>query len=72
MKRLEEMLERAYTLSAQVLNGDTPNTALAEEVSGECAELLSMLQGNWSAFESEEVMDQELLNIANRLEKLTT
>jgi hypothetical protein len=70
MKRLEEMIERAYTLSAQVLNGDEPDIALAEEVSGESAELLAMMNGDWSAFESEEVMDMELLDTVKKIKAL--
>jgi hypothetical protein len=66
MKRLEAMLERAYMLSAQVLNGDTPNISLAEELCGECAELLAHINGNQSAFESEEVMDAELVALAKQ------
>ena len=68
MKRLEEMLGRAYTLSAQVLNGDEVDIALAEEVSGESAELLAMMNGDWSAFESDEVMDMELLGTVKKLQ----
>lgn len=75
MKRLEEMLERAYTLSAQVLNGDVPNIAIAEEVCGECAELLAHINGDRGAFESEDVMDHELVRLTkviNLLDKATT
>ena len=71
-ERLEAMLERAYTLSAQVLNGDTPDMALAEEVSGECAELLAHINGDTGAFESDDVIDSELSTIAQALPMLDT
>lgn len=67
MKRLEAMLERAYILSAQVLNGDTPDISLAEEVCGECSELLAHISGDQGAFESEEVMDAELVALAKEI-----
>jgi len=72
MRRLEDILGRAYTLAAQVLNGDTPDMATAEELSGECAELLAMLQGDWSAFDDSDLIDLELLSIAQKIERLTT
>ena len=68
-QRLQAIIERAYTLSAQVLNGDKPDLALAEELSGETAELLAMLVGDASAFESDEVMDTELVHLAHTLTK---
>jgi hypothetical protein len=67
MKRLEAMLERAYILSAQVLNGDEPDISLAEEVCGECSELLAHINGDRGAFESEEVMDAELVALAKEI-----
>ena len=67
MKRLEAMLERAYILSAQVLNGDEPDISLAEEVCGECSELLAHINGDQGAFESEEVMDAELVTLAKEI-----
>jgi hypothetical protein len=70
MRRIEQMIERAYTLSAQVLNGDELDIALAEEVSGESAEFLAMMFGDWSAFESEEVMDMELLETVKKIKAL--
>lgn len=71
MKRLEDILSRAYTLAAQVLNGDKADIALAEELSGECAELLAMLQGDWSAFDDPDLIDPELASIAQKIERLT-
>ena len=73
--RLENMIGRAYELSAQVLNGDEPDLALAEEISGESAELFALLDGDMGAFESEDVMDGELVALAKvvaLLDKATT
>jgi hypothetical protein len=69
MKRLEEMLGRAYILAAQVLNGDEPDIGLAEEVSGECSELYAMLSGDMSSFDEPELMDTELLEIAKQIKE---
>jgi len=69
MKRLEDILGRAYTLAAQVLNGDTPDIATAEELSGECAELLALLNGDMGAFDEPDLIDPELLSIAKELLK---
>jgi hypothetical protein len=66
--RLEDMLGRAYMLAAQVINGEVPESALAEEVSGECSELLALMQGNMSAFGQPELIDPELLALAAALQ----
>ena len=71
MKRLEEILGRAYTLAAQVLNGDTPDLATAEELSGECAELLALLNGDMSAFDEPKLIDPELIQTAKSLEAVS-
>ena len=62
--RLEEMLGRAYALAAQVLDGEVPESALAEEVSGECAELLALMDGDMAAFGDPDLIDPELLALA--------
>ena len=69
MTRLNDILGRAYTLAAQVLNGDKADIALAEELSGECAELLALLQGDMGAFDEPDLIDPELLDIAKELKK---
>lgn len=69
MKRLEDILGRAYTLAAQVLNGDNPEIDLAEELSGECAELLALFNGDMGAFDDPDLIDPELLSIAKELLK---
>jgi hypothetical protein len=58
------MLGRAQELAAQVLTGDTPDISLAEEVSGECAELLALMGGDMGAFGEPELIDDELLLLA--------
>ena len=66
--RLEAMLGRAYTLAAQVLDGEVPESALAEEVSGECAELLALMDGDMGAFGDPDLIDPELLALAGALQ----
>ena len=68
--RLEDMLGRAYVLAAQVINGEMPDSALAEEVSGECSELLALMQGNMAAFGQPELIDPELLAMAAALQAM--
>ena len=67
MNRLIEMLGRAQELAAQVLLGDEPDVSLAEEVSGEFAELLALLSNDMGAFGDPDVIDQELVAIAAQL-----
>jgi hypothetical protein len=66
--RLEAMLGRAQELAAQVLNGEAPESALAEEVSGECAELLALMDGDMGAFSEPDLIDPELLALAGALQ----
>lgn len=70
MTRLTEMLERAQELATQVLLGDEADISLAEEVSGEFAELLALLENDMGAFDSPDVIDQELLVMAAALNKI--
>ena len=65
--RLEAMLGRAQDLATQVLLGDKPDITLAEEVSGEFAELLALLDNDMGAFGEPELIDPELLALANAL-----
>ena len=69
MTRLNDILGRAYTLAAQVLNGDKADIVLAEELSGECAELLALLQGDMGAFDDPNLIDPELLALAKEIKK---
>lgn len=66
--RLEAMLGRAYTLASQVINGEAPDSALAEEVSSECSELLALVYGDMGAFGEPELIDPELLALAGALQ----
>jgi hypothetical protein len=66
--RLEAMLGRAQELAVQVLNGDEASISLAEEVSGECAELLALMDGDMSAFGDPDLIDPELLALAGALQ----
>ena len=66
--RLEAIIGRAQELAAQVLNGDAPDISLAEEVSGECAELLALMDGDMAAFGEPELIDPELLALAGALQ----
>jgi hypothetical protein len=66
--RLEAMLGRAQELASQVLNGEVPEGALAEEVSGECAELLALMDGDMAAFGEPDLIDPELLALAGALQ----
>lgn len=65
--RLEAMLGRAQELATQVLMGDEPDVGLAEEVSGELAELLALMDGDMGAFGEPELIDPELLALADAL-----
>jgi hypothetical protein len=67
-KRLEEIIGRAYTLAAQVLNGEVPEGTLAEEISGECSELLALMNCDMGAFGQPELIDPELLALASALQ----
>jgi hypothetical protein len=71
-ERLEAMIGRAYALAAQVIDDNAVRDeralqSLAEQVSGECAELLALLDQDWGAFESSAVIDPELLALAQWL-----
>ena len=66
--RLEAMIGRAYELAVQVLNGDEASVSLAEEISGECAELLALMDGDMGAFPEPEFIDTELLALASALQ----
>ena len=66
--RLEAMIGRAQELAVQVLNGDEASISLAEEVSGELAELLALMGGDMGAFGEPELIDPELLALAGALQ----
>lgn len=70
--RLEAMIGRAYELAVQVLNGDEASISLAEEISGERAELLALMDGDMGAFDEPELIDPELLALASALQPEVT
>jgi len=65
--RLEGMLGRAYTLALRVMDDNRDEQvlqSLAEDVSGECAELLALINGDMGAFGEPQLIDPELQSIA--------
>ena len=68
--RLEGILGRAYTLASQVMDDNRDEQvlqSLAEDVSGECSELLALMSGDMGAFGEPELIDPELQSIASAL-----
>jgi hypothetical protein len=68
--KLDEILGRAYELAAQVLTGETPDAALAEELCSECAELLALIDEDWGSFESPDLIDPEMFELSKKLRGL--
>ena len=71
LKRLEAMIANAYALALQVQNDNRNENALqvlAEEVSGECAEFLALLDGDTGAFGDDDCMDPSLVALVKHLE----
>jgi hypothetical protein len=69
-RRLERIIANAYALALQVQDDNRDERilqSLAEEVSGECAEFLALLNGEFGSFDSEECMDAELVGLADEL-----
>lgn len=57
--KIEEIIQRAYTLAVQVMNNEIDHV-LAEELSGECGELLAFIDDNNGAFKW--ITDEETTN----------
>jgi hypothetical protein len=68
MKRLIEMIGRAYDLSMQAQDNKVDLT-LAEEVSGECAEFLAIWDEDWGAYDSMDSVDQELWRMITQIKR---
>jgi hypothetical protein len=68
MKRLIDIIGRAYDLSMQVQD-DKIDPALAEEVSSECAEFLAIWDEDWGAFDSMDSVDQELWRMITQIKQ---
>jgi hypothetical protein len=66
--RLIALLERAYNLGCAASCGLPIEPADAEEVAGECGELVALLEGKFGTI-SEEQPDAQLLAIANLFNK---
>ena len=66
LNKLLQMIERAYALGMQVQT-DEIDLGLAEEVTSECAEFLSVWEENWGAFESMEIIDEDILEVVQVL-----
>ena len=70
MDRLLAMLSRAYALALQVQDDNRDEQVLqtlAEEVSGECAEFLALVNEDMGSFGDEDCIDQELVALVNNL-----
>jgi hypothetical protein len=68
-KRLEAMISRTYALALQALDNEI-DPALAEEVSGESAEFLALLNGNYGAFGDDACIDPELVALVKKIQTL--
>lgn len=72
MKRLVEMIERAYALAMQVQDDNRDEQWLqfmAEEVSGECAEFLALHNNDLGSFGDDDCMDQQLSALVQSLRR---
>ena len=67
---LVKMIERAYVLGSQVQN-DEVDPGLAEQVTSECAEFLRVWERDWGAFESMDIVDQDILEAIEALKSIT-
>lgn len=74
MQKLIDVLSKAYALATQVQDDNRDEQilqVLAEELSGECAELLAHIMEDNDAFESDEVKDMELVRLAKNIREMT-
>lgn len=69
MQRLVQILSNAYALGLQAQDGKV-NAELAEEVTGECAELIALLTDDHGAFGDDECIDPELIRIAHLIKEV--
>jgi hypothetical protein len=70
MNRLLEILSNAYELGMQAQDGRI-NAELAEEVAGECAEMLALLNEDQGSFGDEDCIDQELLQFVKLIKEVS-
>jgi hypothetical protein len=66
LERLETIISNAYTLALQAQDNEI-DPDLADEVAGECAEFLALLDGDAGSFGDEECMDAELIALVEQL-----
>jgi hypothetical protein len=70
LERLEAMIVNAYTLALQVQDDNRDENvlqALAEEVSGECAEFLALLNNDMGSFGDDACIDPSLVALVEQL-----
>jgi len=73
MKRLEKIIANAYQLALQVQDDNRDERvmqALAEEVAGESAEFLALLNNDLGSFGDDDCMDPELIELAAQLKEV--
>jgi hypothetical protein len=68
LKRLEAMIARAYDLALQAQDNEV-DQELVEEVSGECAEFLALLNNDMGSFGDDACMDPSLVALVEHLNK---
>ena len=67
--RLIAIIERAYELGMQAQVGNI-DSVLAEEVTGECGELIALINNNHGVFGDDECIDDQLVGIAEFINEL--
>jgi hypothetical protein len=72
LERLELMISSAYALAVQVQDDNRDENvlqSLAEQVSGECAEFLALLNNDMSSFGDDACIDPSLVALVKQLER---
>ena len=67
LERLETIISNAYTLSLQAQDNEIDQD-LAEQVSGECAEFLALLNNDMGSFSDDACIDPSLVALVKHLE----
>jgi hypothetical protein len=68
LERLELMISSAYTLALQAQDNKVDQD-LAEQVSGECAEFLALLNNDMGSFGDDACIDPSLVALVKQLER---
>ena len=66
IERLEKMINNAYALALQAQDNEV-DQELAEEVAGECAEFIALLNNDMGSFGDADCMDSELVALVEQL-----